>query len=102
MEAISFSFLTVYALRYTLPMPLSIGVHTMNFKAATDALFERVTHEELAAALGGSIPAIRQARLDPGANAYRSPPDGWENAVRALAESRVRHFQKLARSLGGK
>src|ERR1700694_4006430 len=102
MEAISFSFLTVYALRYTLPMPLSIGVHTMNFKAASDALFERVTHEDLAAVLGGSVASIRQARLDPDANAYRSPPEDWEKAVRALAESRVRHFQKLARSLGGR
>ena len=73
----------------------------MNFKAATDALFERVTHEDLAVSLGGSVPAIRQARLDPGANAYRSPPEGWEKAVRALAESRVRHFQKLAKALGG-
>ncbi len=71
----------------------------MNFKAATDALFERVTHDDLAAALGGSIAAIRQARLDPESNAHRSPPEGWEKAVRALAESRVRHFQKLARNL---
>ena len=74
----------------------------MNFKDATDALFERVTHEDLAAALNASIPAIRQARLDAGANAYRNPPEGWEKAVRDLAESRVMHFQKLARSLARK
>ena len=73
----------------------------MDFKAATDALFERVTHEDLAAALGGSIPAIRQARLDPSASAHRSPPEDWQKAVKALAEGRVRHFQKLVRNLGG-
>lgn len=72
----------------------------MNFKEATDALFERVTHEELAGELGASIPAIRQARLDAKALAYRSPPVGWEKAVRALAEARAKHFQKLARALG--
>jgi hypothetical protein len=73
----------------------------MNFKAATDALFERVTHEDLAEALGGSIAAIRQARLDPEANAYRTPPEDWEKAIRTLAEGRIRHFQKLVRNLGG-
>ncbi len=73
----------------------------MNFTAATDALFERVTHEDLADALGGSVASIRQARLDPDANAYRNPPEGWEKAVKALAESRARHFQKLVRGLGG-
>jgi hypothetical protein len=53
----------------------------MNFKDATDALFERVTHEDLAGALGVSVPSIRQARLDGKALAFRQPPEGWEKAV---------------------
>lgn len=73
----------------------------MNFKDATDALFERVTHEELATELGVSVPSIRQARLEPKALAYRQPPEGWEKAVASLAESRVKHYQALARRLKG-
>ena len=72
----------------------------MNFKTATDALFEGVNHGELADKMGVSIPAIRQARLDERANAHRNPPDGWERAVRALAENRIRHYQKLVAQLG--
>ena len=73
----------------------------MNFKEATDALFERVTHEDLAGALGVSVPSIRQARLDGKALAFRQPPEGWEKAVATLAESRVRHYQGLVRKLKG-
>ena len=73
----------------------------MNFKDATNALFERVTHEDLAGALGVSVPSIRQARLDGKALAFRQPPEGWEKAVVSLAESRVRHYQGLVRKLKG-
>ena len=74
----------------------------MNFRDATDALFERVTHEALAEALGASVPSIRQARLDPKAMAYRNPPEGWEGAVVSLAESRARHYRDLAQKLKGR
>lgn len=67
----------------------------MDFKRTTDALFDRVTHEELAEQLGVSVPTIRQARLSEESMAYRTAPSGWEGAVRALAESRIRHFQHL-------
>lgn len=72
----------------------------MNFKAATDALFDRVTHDELAAELGASVPSIRQARLSDDATAHRTAPEGWERAVKVLAEDRIRHFQKLLGQLG--
>ena len=72
----------------------------MNFKEATDALFERVTHEALATELGVSVPSIRQARLDPKAAAHRQPPEGWERAVVSLAESQIRRYQGLLRKLG--
>lgn len=73
----------------------------MNFKDATDALFERVTHEALAEVLGVSVPSIRQARLDPSAAAFRQPPEGWERAVADLAEKRERHYRQLAKKIKG-
>jgi DNA-binding GntR family transcriptional regulator len=71
----------------------------MNFKKATDRLFSRVDHQDLAKALKVSVASIRQARLSPDALAHRSPPRGWENAVLRLAEERVRHFQKLVEEI---
>jgi hypothetical protein len=72
----------------------------MTFNKATDALFDRVTHEDLAKALGASVPSIRQARLSDDSQAHRTPPEGWERAVRALAEGRIKHFQRLLGHLG--
>lgn len=67
----------------------------MDFKFATDKLFDRVDHKDLAAALGVSVPSIRQARLRPDSAAHRSPPENWQNSVIRLAEERVFHFRKL-------
>ena len=67
----------------------------MNFQEATDALFSRVSHADLAKELGVSIATIRQARLRPGASAHRTPPQEWERAVIRLAEERVGHFREL-------
>lgn len=67
----------------------------MNFKEATDRLFARVDHEELAKRLGVSVASIRQARLRPDALAHRAPPGEWPEAVIQLAESRIGHYRKL-------
>jgi DNA-binding GntR family transcriptional regulator len=67
----------------------------MDFKEATDGLFDRISHEELAKALGVSVALIRQARLPQAAKARREPPKGWEGAVIRLAETRVWHYRKL-------
>jgi hypothetical protein len=67
----------------------------MNFKEATDALFERISHEDLADALGISVASIRQARLSPDANAFREPPKGWEEAVLQLAKKRLARDQRI-------
>ena len=67
----------------------------MNFKQATDRLFSRIDHPDLARALGVSVASIRQARLKPNAKAHRSPPPDWENGLLRLAEERVRHFREL-------
>jgi hypothetical protein len=71
----------------------------MNFKEATDGLFDRVDHAELAKALGVSVASIRQARLSPTAKAYRQPPNNWENVVIRLAEERVWHYRELIETL---
>lgn len=71
----------------------------MNFKEATDGLFERISHEELAEALGVSVASIRQARLNPKAKAYRAPPPDWGKAVLLLAEKRMDHYRRLIRGL---
>jgi hypothetical protein len=67
----------------------------MDFRKATDDLFDRVDHSELARALGVSISTIRQARLDTTANAHRSPPSDWRAAVVRLAKERVEHYERL-------
>jgi hypothetical protein len=71
----------------------------MDFKQATDALFEGVAHKDLANELGVSIPAIRQARLGVSARAHRSPPKGWERAVIGLAENRIQYYHELIGAL---
>ncbi len=73
----------------------------MNFKQATDRLFSRVDHKDLAKALGVSVASIRQARLSPDAIAHRSPPPEWENALVRLAVERVGHFRKLIEEMRG-
>jgi hypothetical protein len=67
----------------------------MDFKKATDALFARVDHEELAKRLGVSVATIRQARLRPEANAHRSAPENWRDSVIRLAEHQIMRYRKL-------
>jgi DNA-binding GntR family transcriptional regulator len=67
----------------------------MDFKEATDSLFDRISHEELAEALGVSVASIRQARLPETAKAYRNPPPGWQDKVIRLSERRIMHFRQL-------
>ena len=67
----------------------------MNFKQATDGLLDRISHEELADALGVSVASIRQARLPETAKAYRNPPPGWQDKVIRLSERRIMHYRKL-------
>jgi hypothetical protein len=71
----------------------------MDFREATDGLFDRIDHEDLANRLGVSIASIRQARLKPEAGAHRSPPTNWKQTVIRLAEERVWHYRKLIEKL---
>ena len=68
----------------------------MDFKMATDVLFDRVGHAELADALGVSVASIRQARLSETAKARREPPPHWRGAAVRLAELQVLKYQRLA------
>ncbi len=71
----------------------------MDFKKATDILFDDLTHEDLAMTLDVSIAAIRQARLGKTAKAHRQPPPSWEKAIERLAKRRIRELSTLANSL---
>src|SRR6185437_8251027 len=73
----------------------------MDFKKATDDLFAGISHEDLARALGVSVAAIRQARLDPKAKAYRTAPANWTRAVLALAQRQAARYQELIEELCG-
>lgn len=67
----------------------------MDFKTASNALFDRVSHKALASELGISVAAIRQSRLDVTSKAYRSPPKFWRRAIQSLAETRIRRYHEL-------
>jgi hypothetical protein len=71
----------------------------MDFKKATDELFDCPTQNELAKILGISVASIRQARLQGSAKAHRSPPKNWEEAVIRMAEERVRSYRALVSKL---
>jgi hypothetical protein len=71
----------------------------MEFREATDALFARVDHEELARLLGVSVASIRQARLRANAKARRAPPEHWREAVIRLAGERASHYARIIEEL---
>lgn len=73
----------------------------MDFKDATDRLSATVTQEDIATAAGVSVSTIRQARMAPGSEGYRSPPPGWEAAVAKLARARAAQLLKLSEDLLG-
>jgi hypothetical protein len=73
----------------------------MNFKEATDVLFNGVSQGELARILGISVASIRQARLKSSAKAHRAPPENWEEGVVKLAAERIRSYQRLISKLYG-
>lgn len=71
----------------------------MDYKEATDRLFERITASSLARELGASPNTIARARLDPATRDYRPPPAGWQLAAIRLAEKRVAELLKLKEDL---
>jgi hypothetical protein len=75
------------------------GPAYMDFKKATDRLFDKIDHEDLAREMGVSVAAVRQARLREGALANRAPPSEWRAAVKALTERRLSHYTALLEDL---
>lgn len=71
----------------------------MNFRAAVDRLGERVTHEEVADALGVSVASVRQYRLPVSAKAHRTPPANWQRTLARLARERAKALKALADEL---
>jgi hypothetical protein len=73
----------------------------MDYKEATDRLFERITAADLAGELGVSQNAVARARLDPTTRDYRPPPSGWQAAVARLALKRGTELLELHQALTG-
>jgi hypothetical protein len=71
----------------------------MDFRNATDNLFSRIDHEDLAKALGVSVASVRQARLNHDAKGRRSAPRDWQCAVIRLAETQALRLKELADTL---
>jgi len=71
----------------------------MDFQDAIDRLGERVTHEQVARALGVSVASVRQYRLSPKAKAHRTPPEAWQKVLTRLAKERSRELKALADDL---
>lgn len=71
----------------------------MDYKEATDRLFERITAMDLATELGVSQNAVARARLEPTTRDFRPPPSGWRTAVARLAGERAEELQRLKREM---
>lgn len=71
----------------------------MNFKTACDRLTDCATHDDIARAADIGVQTVRQARMDPKATGYRSPPENWEPAIAKLARERAGELVKLAEEL---
>ena len=76
------------------------GSAYMDFKEATDFLFQKVDHGQLASELRVSVASIRQARLKPTAGAHRTPPPHWEKGVANLAAAEIERYRLLLERLG--
>jgi hypothetical protein len=71
----------------------------VNYREATDMLFERITANDLAEELGASQNSVARARLDLGSRDYRPPPMGWPAAVARLAAKRAARLLDLCEKL---
>jgi hypothetical protein len=71
----------------------------VDYKEATDRLFERITAADLAEELGVSQNAVARARLEPTTRDYRPPAVGWQRAVARLAAKRAAELLTLKEEL---
>ena len=76
-------------------------IYRMDFTTACDRLTDCPTHDDIARQADCSVQTVRQARMDPAAPGYRSPPVGWEQAIAVLALERSVEPLRLAEELRG-
>jgi hypothetical protein len=86
----------LYILAYTHVVNANIY---MKFSEAVDSLCSSLNHGDVAKALGVSVQAVRQARLNEESSAFRAPPKSWKAAIIKLAEARVLYYRKLVNKL---
>lgn len=58
-----------------------------------------LTRRQIAKVLGKSEATFRQARLDDGNAAYRTPPQGWQGPLADLAEKEGNRLLRVAKAL---
>jgi hypothetical protein len=80
---------------YHIQRVLVNGPIYMEFRDALDLLCDKLDHADVAKALGISVQTVRQARLKPDTEAFRTPPKEWENTIIRLAEERLWHYRRL-------
>jgi len=78
-----------------------VGEQGVDYKEATDRLFDRITAADLAHELGVSQNAVARARLDPSTRDFRPPPYEWKSAVIRIAERRAAELLRLQEELEG-
>lgn len=71
----------------------------MDFRAVTDELLNCFTAAEIAARIGCSVGAVKQARLDPSYDGHRPPPPGWEEPLRQMAREKAVTLGNLAKRI---
>jgi hypothetical protein len=69
------------------------------FREATDELC--LSGRELSKIFDIPVQSVKQARLDPRAKGYRSPPAGWERVLAKLAREKGEKLEWLAKELEG-
>lgn len=77
--------------------PCQESVYVTRFRTATDLLCMNAV--QLGELFDVSPQTIRQARLDPEKDGYRSPPQGWEKRLARLARQRAEALVELAEEL---
>ena len=74
----------------------------MRFRDAVDAVCLRVTHADVAEALGVSLSGLNKALVDPHSGPRCADPVRWYPPLAALARARTMHYARLYESLSGR
>lgn len=72
---------------------------TPDLREAMDRVTAKITLEDIAKAVGCGANTLRQSRMSPEAEGYRSPPAGLQRALHELCKERATYFTELAEQL---